>query len=121
MMRTPELEIAQLLQKISRHGFVQTTRTVLGSRRSAVQTEAQLEQVFQADFPVKEFYLFVIDGSYNLFRLDFSTNGVSFVQFLFTGSIEFISEEFFRDSATTVSFIDVFSVEIGDGEFRIPF
>ena len=97
-----------------------TNDTYLVLDCSAVQTEAQLEEVFQAEFPVKEFYTFVIDSSYNLFRLDFSTNGVSFVEFLFTGSqssIEFISEEFFRDSAATVSDIDVFSSEIGDGGF----
>ena len=87
---------------------------------SDVQSEAQLEEVFQAEFPVKEFFKFVIDNPYNLFHLNFSTNGVSFVEFLFTGSyisIQSISEEVFRDSAATVEFIQVQSSEIEDGGF----
>ena len=64
--------------------------------------------------------MFVIENPYNLFHLNFSTNGVSFVEFFFTGSlisIQSISEEVFRDSAATVEFIEVLSSEIRDGGF----
>ena len=87
---------------------------------SDVQSEAQLKKVFQAEFPVKEFFMFVIDNPHDLFHFNFSTNGVSFVEFFFTGSyisIQSISEEVFRDNAATVEYIEVLSSEIEDGGF----
>ena len=87
---------------------------------TAAEYNDQLTEVFLQEFPVTEFYLFQIAHTYNLFNLNFSTNGVSFEEFAFccgSMSIESISEDVFRDSADRVVRIEISNSEVTSNGF----
>ena len=84
------------------------------------ESDEELEQVFQQYFPVREFFEFQMHRTESLVNLNFTTNGVSFENFIFsTGpfSIQNIADEFFADSALDVTVIDIESSQIGDDGF----
>ena len=85
-----------------------------------VESDEQLEQIFQADFPVKFFYEFQVHRSDSLVNLNFTTNGVSFEHFYFAVgpfAIETVTEDLFTDSALVVETIGFEYSRITDGNF----
>ena len=70
-------------------------------------TRDQLANVFQQDFPVKNFYEFYLHHNDLIETLDFSLNGVTFERIWFYPgpfAINEISPEFFLDSADTLTY-----------------
>ena len=75
-----------------------------------VESEEQLSQVFQQNFPVKDFFKFEMTTNSRILTLDVPTNGVSFEYVdLFPGpfSLEAVGENFFLDSVDTLTDIRI--------------
>ena len=79
---------------------------------------SEITEVFQKDFPTKEFDDFTIFYTTSLTHLNFTTNGISFRAFIFTGhSIESIAKEVFRDSSQRVTHIEIIDTKITNEGF----
>mgnify|MGYP000209288868 CR=1 FL=1 len=87
---------------------------------TAAESNAQISEVFQQEFPVTEFNYFQIQGTTTLVNLNFSTNGVSFLSFYFccdSLSIESTSEDVFRDSADRIVDIEIQNSQLTSSGF----
>jgi len=86
-----------------------------------VTSEAQLQEVFTQNFPVKNFFEFKMDHSKSLISLNVSTNGVSFESIsLFPGpfsSLSEVTEEFLGASRDTLSTLTIWRSDLSDDNF----
>ena len=87
---------------------------------SLVESEQQLESIFEQEFPKTEFDEFHMSENLFIKKLNFSTNGISFVSIdLFLGPfvLEEVTEEFLIGSAATLETIRIHNSNVTTEKF----